>query len=301
MPGYPQGGGAIASTSLYASKKDVVMATFELGSATAKGGFANERAICNKFNNWKGDSEARLWLKIMGYSVASIDSVEAIHIPTRMKRADVEQLRLEESYEELMKFKKADAQIRIIITIGKILKIENLSLKKANSDSDYNQVDKRWVAAYQEMWGFSDDVALGLKLFTGEISPDSHPEIVKNNVLRDKRRIFLDELPADIRNKIVNFFAENKILVVSDIIKGRGGLSANWMLVTRNNKEDDTTTWILKDINKAMNFFGGGEVEVSRRGSLHIGRITMQRKGGTPDPTKLQFKINPCDLFGLAK
>jgi len=25
----------------------------------------------------------------------------------------------------------------------------------------------------------------------------------------------------------------------------------------------------------------------------------MQRKGGTPDPTKLQFKIKPCELFKL--
>jgi len=88
------------------------MTTFELGSATAKGGFANEKAVCHKFNNWKGDSEAQLWLKIMGYNVSSIDSVEAIHIPTRMKRTDLEQLGLKESFEELIKFKKADAQIR---------------------------------------------------------------------------------------------------------------------------------------------------------------------------------------------
>ena len=46
-------------------------------------------------------------------------------------------------------------------------------------------------------------------------------------------------------------------------------------------------------------FFGKGDVKVSPRGSLYIGRITMQRKGGTPDPTKLQFKIKPCDLFKL--
>ena len=150
------------------------MTTFELGSATAKGGFANEKAVCSKFNNWRKDNEASVWLKIMGYNVSSIDSVEAIHIPTRMKRTDLEQLGLKESFEELVKFKKADAQIRILITVGKILKIENLSLKKANSDADYNQVDKRWVDAYQGMWGFSEDIALGLKLFTGEFSPTLH-------------------------------------------------------------------------------------------------------------------------------
>jgi uncharacterized protein YpuA (DUF1002 family) len=59
-------------------------------------------------------------------------------------------------------------QIRIVITIGNILKIENLSLKKANSDADYNQVDKRLVDAYQEMWKFDDEINFWLKLFTGE-------------------------------------------------------------------------------------------------------------------------------------
>ncbi|MBL7135670.1 MAG: type II restriction endonuclease [Candidatus Marinimicrobia bacterium] len=277
------------------------MTTFELGSATAKGGFSNEKAVCDKFNNWETDNEAQIWLKVMGYDTRQIDFVTAIHIPTRMKRTDVERLGLKESYEELMRFKKADAQLRIMITIGKIVKIENLSLKKANTDADYNQVDKRRVETYQEIWEFDDNVAFGLKLFTGEIDPTSHLEKIKNKMLRDKRRMFLDELPEDLRNKILNFFSENKILVVTDILKGRGGLSANWILVTRYNRKDDTTTWILKDINVAMNFFGFGNVRMSPRGSLYIGRITMQRKGGTPDPTKLQFKIKPCELFKLRK
>jgi len=275
------------------------MTTFKIGSKTARGGFANERAICSKFNNWRIDNEAQTWLKIMGYNHKEIDSVEAIQIPTRMKKEDVAKLGLEEALEELMKFKKADAQIRIIITIGKIIKIENLSLKKANSDADYNQVDKRWVDTYKEIWKFDEEVAFGLKLFTGEINPSSHPEIIKRRTLRDKRRMFLDELPEGLKQKILKFFSENKILVVSDILKGRRGLSANWMLVTRYNKNDDTTTWILKDINTAMNFFGSGNVEISPKGSLYIGKITMQRKGGTPDPTKLQFKIKPCELFKL--
>lgn len=277
------------------------MTTFELGSQTAKGGFANEKAICKKFNNWKKDNEAQQWLKIMGYNIEKIDSVEALHIPTRIKKTDIERLGLkkDEDFEKLLRFKKTDAQIRIIITIGKIVKIENLSLKKANSDADFNQVDKRWVDSYQEIWGFDDEVAFGLKLFTGEINPTSYPKIIENKELRDDRRLFIDELPEHLRNKIMHFFAENKILVVSDILKGRGGLSANWMLVTRYNKKDDTTTWTLRDINTVMNFLGAGEVKVSPKGSVYIGKITMMRKGGTPDPTKLQFKIKPCELFNL--
>jgi len=277
------------------------MTTFELGSQTAKGGFANEKDICRKFNNWRNDKESQQWLKIMGYDTKEINSVEAIHIPTRIKKSDIERLGLKEGedFEKLLKFKKTDAQIKIIIIIGKIVKVENLSLKKANSDADFNQVDKRWVDSYQEIWGFDDEVAFGLKLFTGEIKPASYIELIENKELRDDRRLFIDELPERLRNKILNFFTENKILVVSDVLKGRGGLSANWMLVTRYNKKDDTTTWTFRDINTVMNFLGAGEVRVSPKGSVYIGKITMMRKGGTPDPTKLQFKIKPCELFNL--
>jgi len=39
------------------------MSTFELGSLTAKGGFANEKDICKKFNNWKKDKEVQMKFK----------------------------------------------------------------------------------------------------------------------------------------------------------------------------------------------------------------------------------------------
>ncbi len=280
------------------------MYNFEFGSRTAKGGFANEKAICKKFNNWREDEDAKLWLKIMGYDLDKIDYLRAIQLSTRIKKSDIKKFGFsDEEYEKLMRFKKTDVQvqIRLIIHMNNAMKVENLSLKKANSDADYNQVDKRWVGSYKEMWHFDDEIALALRLFTGEISPSTHPEMLKVSLsqLRDLRRVFLTELKDNIVQKIILFFTENKILVVSDILKGRGGFAADWMLVTRYNKSDNTTTWILKDINTAMNFFGQGDVRVSPKGSLYIGRITMQRKGGTPDPTKLQFKIRPCDLFKL--
>ena len=270
----------------------------ELGSKTAKGGFANEKAICKKFNAWKNDKEAQEWLKIMGYDIKKLDSVKAIQVPTRIRKSDLSKFEADEKeYDLFVRFKKADAQIRIIIKIGNILKIENLSLKKANSDADYNQIDKRTVDFYQEMWRFDNEITLWLKLFTGEILPKSQKKLIGKIKPKDKRRLFLTEMPEVIQKKIIQFFKENKILVVSDIIKGRGGLSADWMLVTRLNKQEKTTTWILKDINTVMNFFGSDDVEISLRGSLHIGKITMQRKGGTPDPTKLQFKVKPCQLY----
>lgn len=275
----------------------------EIGSKTAKGGFANERTICEKFNSWRTDKEAQEWLHIMGYNIRRIKNVEAILIPTRIKKENFSRYNLnKDEYQQFIRYKKADVQIQIYIKIGNVLKIENLSLKKANTDADYNQIDKRTVDDYQEMWGFDNEISYWLKLFTGELIPSD--EIKKGNIkelrkkiLRDVRRLFLDEMPVKIQNKILSFFKENKIRIVSDIIKGRGGLSADWMLVTRFNKKDVTTTWILKDINFVMNFFGNGEVCISPKGSLYIGKITMQRKGGTPDPSKIQFKIKPCELF----
>ena len=231
----------------------------------------------------------------MGYNLDKINFVEAIQIPTRIKKGDLEKFGInEQDYNGFVKFKKADAQIKIIIKIGNILKIENLSLKKANSDADYNQIDKRTVDAYQQMWKFDDEIALWLKLFTGEVCHRS--EI---NVKRDERRLFFNEMPEGIQNTIIGFFKKNKILIISDILKGRGGLSADWMLVTKHNKDEKTVEWTLQDINTVMNFFGNGEVIISPNGSLYIGKITMQRKGGTPDPTKLQFKFKPCELFKL--
>ncbi len=272
----------------------------KLGAKTAKGGFANEEDICKKFNKWEKDNEAKEWLKIMGYNINKLSSVKAIQVPLRIKTEDLKKYNIsEKDYNKFVHFKKADAQIKIIIRIGNIIKIENLSLKKANSDADYNQIDKRTVDFYQEMWGFDNEIALWLKLFTGEILPIDQKKLVGTIRIKDKRRLFLTEMPNKIQRKIVRYFNNNKILVITDILRGRGGLSADWMLVTKFNKQKKTTTWILKDINTVMNFFGYGKVEISVRGSLHIGRITGQRKGGTPDPTKLQFKFKPCDLFKM--
>ncbi len=197
----------------------------ELGSTTAKGGFANELKICEKFNNWANDSEAKDWLKIMGYNIERIDSVTAIQIPTRIRRDTLGKFNISASdYNEFVKFKKADAQIRVVIKIGEILKIENLSLKKAYSNADYNQIDKRNVDSYQEMWWFDDEIAVWLKLFTGEITPKEADKFSSAISPRDTRRVFIDEMPENIQKKIISFFENNKILVVSDILKGRGGL-----------------------------------------------------------------------------
>lgn len=107
--------------------------------------------------------------------------------------------------------------------------------------------------------------------------------------------MFLNEIAKTKVDELINYFSENKTLIFSDILRGRGGLAADWLLVTR--KNGDIIDWILKDINFVCNFFAQGAVAITERGNLKVGRMTVQRKGGTPDPMSLQFKINPLDLF----
>ncbi len=273
----------------------------EIGSMTAKGGFINEVDICKKFTNYKKDKDAISWLEIMGYETLKIQSISAKQIPIRINLEKAKSLGVsEEKYQETIKFKKADIQVRVEIIIDDILHIENISLKKANKSAGFNQVDKRPVITYQQAWHFSDEIAKWLKLFTGAIKPKEELKPEDFEILRDKekRRLFLTEIPDANLEQIIIFFKMNKMLVVSDILRGRGGLSAEWFLVTRR-ASNSVVDWVLKDINTVCNFYSQGEVEISPKGSLKIGRITMQRKGGTPDPTSLQFKINPLELFTI--
>lgn len=260
--------------------KDLV----KIGSETAKGGFANEDKIAEKFEAWKTDKEAQKWLTIMKYDLKKIKQVEAVVLSNKYK---------------------ADVQIKVLIRMEKAIGVQNISIKKANDDSDFNQADKRWVDKYGEMWNLPDTLTELLKIFSGEVSPQELLREHKINKekydsLKDKRRFFLTEFKEKNVKKLVDFFRKHKIKIVADIIKGEGDFSADWMLVTKYYKSKNETEWILKDINYAMNVFGNGDVVVTPRGSLHIGRIAMQRKGGDggrKTANMLQFKISPCDLF----
>jgi len=240
-----------------------------LGSSTAKGGFRNEDDVVRKFNNWRSDEDAQKWLKIMGYALKEIERVIAIKI---------------HGY-------KTDVQVQITVIMKKAISAENISVKLASNSQGFNQVDKRWVDSYKQMWNIPDGIAKLLKMFTGEAKP------CKSN-LKDKRRMFFDEMSPNEQESILSFFNKNKILIISDVLKGRGKLSASWMLVVL--KEKSEIKWVLKTINEAMNKFGEGEVRLTDKGSMKIGKITMQRKGGDAgrETSKmLQFKINPVELF----
>ncbi len=110
--------------------------------------------------------------------------------------------------------------------------------------------------------------------------------------------MFLTEMDEDMQKAVVDWFTANKTLILSDIIKGRGQFAAEWVLVAQ--KLQKNSRWVLKNINEALQHYSEGEVAISKRGSLYIGKVSMQRKGGDggrETAKMLQFKLDPTSLF----
>src|SRR5690606_22081891 len=132
----------------------------KLGSDTAKGGFRNEDAIRDKFNSYRSDDDAKAWLREMSYDPKDIIS-----------------LRAEKPHGE-----KADVEVAIETKAG--IRREGISIKLVSGQQGFNQIDKRWLSHYAEMWKMPADVVTALKLFVGE-TPPTKPG-------RSKERMFLD-------------------------------------------------------------------------------------------------------------
>lgn len=244
----------------------------ELGSNTAKNGFKNENFVVNTFNNWQNDTLAQSWLKAMNYNINDIQNVKAQKIKGSFK---------------------ADVQVVILVQIKlqNLQDVQNIQVKLVSNPQGFNQVDKRWLKNYNELWNFPSELLEILQYFTGEKSPK-----IKNP--KDKRRMFLTEFTKEEQEQVINFFIKNQALIVNDILKDRGQFASEWFLVILKIEKQDLK-WLLKPINEVINFYSG-EVLITDRGSLKIGKITMQRKGGDNgriSANMLQFKINPCELF----
>ncbi len=243
----------------------------ELGSKTAKDGFKNEQFVVQSFNDWKNNPLAKKWLTCMGYSLENIEQVVAQKIKGSFK-ADVQVV------------------INVQIKLQKLQDVQNIQVKLASNEKGFNQIDKRWLDKYEELWNIPQNVLDLLKYFVGEYEPS-----VDNP--KDKRRMFFDEFSQEQKELVLSWFSKNKLLILNDILKGRGQFASEWFLVILKTKED--FRWVLKSINEVLNFYDG-DVRFSPRGSLMIGKITMQRKGGDggrESAKMLQFKLNPCELL----
>jgi hypothetical protein len=91
------------------------------------------------------------------------------------------------------------------------------------------------------MWNIPAEIEKALKLFTGK-----KRSTLKN--LKDSRRMLLTEMSQKIQNSIVDFFTQNKILIVTDLLKGNDEFSADRFMVVWK-QDGKNPLWLIRDIN----------------------------------------------------
>ncbi len=250
----------------------------EIASRTAKGGFDNEKEVAEKFTNWKNDKDAQQWLEIMMYDLNDIITVEGIEFGSRGYKADV--------------------LVTVVVKIRRksgdreVTSVEKIQVKLVSKKSGSNQIERKYVDSYKEIWHMPDDIANILKHFCGELPP--------REGCMDSKRMYMNEFTSSERNNLCQFLDDNMVMIISDIIRGRGRFAAEWMLVIHKHQGYN---WKLISINEAINHYvGDHKVEYTPNGGIRIGRITMQRKGGDngkETANQLQFKANPLSIFSL--
>lgn len=215
------------------------------GSQIAKDGFENEEDIIRKFNNWKHDEEAQDWLRTMQYNLQEIEYVKA----TKVKG----------SY-------KTDVQVQVTIKLKEVIDAQNIQVKLVKNKKGFNQVDKRWIDKYVELWEIPENITNILKRYTGEIEPS----IVEP---KDERRMFANEFTEEEQKLVLAWLETNKVLIISDILKGRGKFSAEWILVAQ--KLPHNARWVLQPINYCINHYCQGEVRITTKGNFRIAKVGM--------------------------
>lgn len=197
----------------------------------------------------------------MGFNLSEIKEVEA---------------------EQLTRHTKTDVQVNVLLKSG-IEQICNISCKKGGG----NQIDKRWVDEYANEFSFSETTRIALKKFTGEagftpvdLLAEGAISQSKYKSLRDKRRFIFSELEGHEQEAILADFRQHRTAIIQFLLQG---------------SEEGAPQWFMKDyelipMTKAISLATGDGQVVPTRTGFRIGQIKVQRKGGTPDPTKLQFK-----------
>lgn len=247
------------------------------GSEIAKGGFENEQEVADKFNNWRNDEDAQKWLQIMMYNLDEIESVRATKIGEKGYKSDINIV--------------VNIEIRRKNKNITLMSVENVQVKLVRGERGFNQVDKRKVSAYVDLWHVDNKTEELLKLYDGELPPRADS--------RHPRRMFVNEFTYEEQNHLIDFLQKNLIMMISDVIRGRGRFAAEWTLVIQ--KVDNNYNWVLMAVNEAINIYAGDcLVKITGTGNIRLGNITLQRKGGDggrDTANMLQFKADPTMLF----
>ncbi len=236
-------------------------------SDIASGGFRNEDWVAGEFNGWEHSHWGSCWLAAMGHG----------H-PTKV---------CAQTTRDMGFFYKADV---LVLADNHA---EWVSVKKFNIS--FNQIDKRWVSEFAELWNMPRDVTDAFRMYCGE---EGYQPGDDSGTHRDARRYMMDELDQSSREAVLKFLNKNKKRIIRDVIAGRGRASARWMLLV---EEKQNMRWrsAMLPIDTVVSYCMG-DASITNRGNLRLGKVTIQRKGGDngrKTAQMLQFKFSPRDLF----
>lgn len=250
----------------------------EEGSKTAKSGFKNEVLVKNAFNEWKQNNLAKNWLIQMGYNLDSIELVTA-----SLSR----------------EINQGTGKSDVVVNING--KNQGISIKKF--EASFNQIDKRWADNYVPLWNIPRNVLDILKKYSGEEGFQPKDLLTDKEIkkLKDRRRFLINELEEKEQKLVLKFLEDNSRQIITDLLKGRGGSMADWILVTKYDKGKIVDSKIIS-IDEAIRHYSTGGVTITKKGNIKIGKITLQRKGGDggrKTAQMLQFKFSPREILDL--
>lgn len=239
------------------------------GSRIAKQGFANEKDMVKVFNSWESNPAAKMLLSRMGHDLENISSVIAKKVPGTVK-----------------------PDIMVSVVSPGYTEYHRISCKRVEKKANYNHLCRKSVSKYADQWGFDEQVGDLLKAFTGEIPGNN---FLRSGVTpRDHRRLFMHEMNDAAQACVVEFFQHNVHNVVKEIFLGTDRDEIpQWMLFTYIDETGDCSYHIYP-MQQVVDFYtGDAQVSLTSRGNLSIGKVTLQRKGGTGNPFDMQFKFRP--------
>lgn len=189
-----------------------------------------------------------------------------------------------------------------------------ISVKEFDVKADYNHVERHYVDYYAQKWSMPREVFVGLKQFVGEVDEHGNPisiELLEREAeelgtspgkLSKERRTFVNRQPQQTRNAIKQFFKLNKEKILKDIFIADEDIK--FFIVIK--REASRVYYYVVPTKDVLDVYGSGEVTITPRGSLQIGKVVIQRKGGdhrTPfgwvdrSASQLQFKIRPSECI----
>lgn len=281
-----------------------------MGDVSQKNGNACELQVTNEFINFDRYPRAQDWLRQLGYPPEVVESVEVVDT-SKTKGTYTLSSKTGKSFQLYpVKFSKTDRKI-IVTVVGKAgaKYSELISIKSCQSDNGMGcppqHIARSKLETYIHQWSrynqWTDEVKIGLALLVGLSHDYLMPEanryrdrpITDRALLDDfytkslrERLLKVGDISSLYSSAVLSFINANKIAIILDALKGRGGLSAEWLLLISGSCTDETkkATAKLVNINDAVNKLASPDFEVNRSATAYstsTAGITIKRYGGS--------------------